>query len=74
MCEAEKAQPDLQVLGTVTAKAVGKALFPLMHSSERDLGILEAGADPGPRQGLQQARLDRGGAAAGAARCHRGPC
>lgn len=52
MCEAEKAQPGLQVLGTVTTKAVRKALFPFVRSSERDLRILEAGTGPGPRRGL----------------------
>lgn len=52
MCEAEKAQPGLQVLGTVTTKAVRKTLFPFVHLSERDLGILEAGTDPGPQRGL----------------------
>lgn len=52
MCEAEKAQPGLQVLGTVTTKAGRKALFPFVHLSECDLGILEAGTDPGPQRGL----------------------
>lgn len=51
MCEAEKAQPGLQVLGTVTTKAGRKMLFPFVHLSERDLGILEAAAEPGPRRG-----------------------
>lgn len=45
MCEAEKAQPGLQVLGTVTTEA-GNAL-PWVHVSQCDLGILEAGAGPG---------------------------
>lgn len=30
----------------------GKTLFPFVHLSERDLGILEAGTDPGPQRGL----------------------
>lgn len=45
MCEAEKAQPGLQVLGTVTTGA-GNAL-PWVHVSQCDPGILEAGAGPG---------------------------
>lgn len=49
MCEAEKAQPGLQVLGTVTTKAVRKVLFPFLHLSERDLGILETGTDSRPQ-------------------------
>lgn len=54
MCEAEKAQPGLQVPGTVTTKAGRKMLFPFVHLSERDLGTRQAGADPGPQRGLRR--------------------
>lgn len=52
MCEAEKAQPSLQVLGTVTAKTVRETRFPSVHFSECDLGLPEAGTGPGPQRGL----------------------
>lgn len=45
MCEAEKAQPGLQVLGTVpTGAGNAPALVPV---SQGDLGTLEAAAAPG---------------------------